>query len=260
MACEENLVSIALSETQQGYKYSWSMGDGQVYGLVGQDSLLKHKYSEVGCYDISAEFLTAFDCPAEINFPCAVQVLQQPRASFSNDPDYPSSTNPFVQFQNRSMDAETWTWYLDNRVEENTELYKHKFSDAQSVYDVELVAISSDGCTDTLKKQLGFVEETVVYWPSSFTPNGDGVNDFFRIEGEFISLRDFELLIYDRWGHQVFGSNNPTKAWDGSNPNGKIHAAGIYTFQLRYRNHLGELKVLYENVTISKTGKDVGLR
>jgi gliding motility-associated-like protein len=260
-ACEENLVSIALSETQKGYKYSWSMGDGQIYGMVGQDSVLNHKYSEVGCFDISAEFLTAFDCQAEINFPCAVQVLEQPEASFTNIPDNPSNVSPFIQFQNTTVGAETWTWYLDNRIEENIEILDHEFSDIQGVYNVELVATSQDGCTDTAQKTLHFIEETTIYWPSSFSPNNDGVNDVFKIEGEFISLKDFELLIYDRWGQQVFGSTNPTAVWDGKHPNGySTHVAGIYAIQLRYRNHLGELVVIFDEVTISKAGNKVGLR
>jgi gliding motility-associated-like protein len=126
---------------------------------------------------------------------------------------------------------------------------------------VELVATSQDGCTDTAQKTLHFIEETTIYWPSSFSPNNDGVNDVFKIEGEFISLKDFELLIYDRWGQQVFGSTNPTAVWDGKHPNGySTHVAGIYAIQLRYRNHLGELVVIFDEVTISKAGNKVGLR
>ena len=70
-------------------------------------------------------------------------------------------------------------------------------------------AVSEDGCTDTLKKQLLFEDQTTIYWPTSFSPNGDNLNDVFKIEGDFIGLTDFELVIYDRWGHQVFRSNNP---------------------------------------------------
>ena len=260
-ACAENLVSIELTETQGGYKYTWNMGDGQAYSSVGHDSVLNHKYSEVGCFDITASFLTAFNCPASINFPCAVRVLEQPNANFVNDPKNPSTINPIVYFQNTSSSAIQWTWYLDNRVEENIEIFSHEFSEVQSVYDVELIAISEDGCTDTLKKQLSFINETTIYWPTSFTPNGDGINDVFKIEGEAIGLTDFELTIFDRWGHQVFKSNNPNTAWDGKNPNGNaIHTSGVYAFQLRYRNHLGELKVFYDDVTISMAGKKVGLR
>ena len=139
VACAENLVNIQLSELYGGYKYSWNMGDGETYGSLGIDSVLNHKYNEVGCYDISVDFLTDFNCPASASFPCAVQVLEQPIAHFIHAPDNPSNVNPFVQFQNASTGASDWVWYLDNRVEENTELFDHEFSDAQSVYDVELV-------------------------------------------------------------------------------------------------------------------------
>ena len=46
-----------------------------------------------------------------------------------------------------------------------------------------------------------------------FTPNGDGVNDYFQGYGTFV--KDYELLIFNRWGVQVFKSNSYDVPWDG---------------------------------------------
>ena len=55
------------------------------------------------------------------------------------------------------------------------------------------------------------------------------LNDEFGIEGESIRFEDFELIIYDRWGHQVFGSTRPDRKWDGVNMDGDILPAGVYS-------------------------------
>lgn len=54
-----------------------------------------------------------------------------------------------------------------------------------------------------------------VYFPTAFTPNGDGINDTFGPLGSISSLSDYELRIYNRWGELVFYSTDPYKTWDG---------------------------------------------
>ncbi len=50
--------------------------------------------------------------------------------------------------------------------------------------------------------------------PNSFTPNGDGVNDVFRIPpGVQLQLKSFS--IYDRWGNRIFTTSDAAKVWDG---------------------------------------------
>lgn len=56
------------------------------------------------------------------------------------------------------------------------------------------------------------------YWaPTAFTPNGDGRDDYFYIHGQFA---DFDFGVYNRWGEQIFHTNNLTQGWDGTRQNG----------------------------------------
>lgn len=70
---------------------------------------------------------------------------------------------------------------------------------------------------------------------SGFTPNGDGVNDQWIIDGiEY--LGDNEVLIYDRWGGQVWeGQNydNSAIVWDGSHSDGRNLPSGTYFYIVR---------------------------
>ena len=66
--------------------------------------------------------------------------------------------------------------------------------------------------------------------PNVFTPNGDGVNDEFRVAHR--SLKEFHCEIYNRWGKLVYQWDDPNKGWDGT-INGKPAAEGAYFYVIR---------------------------
>ncbi|MFZ4520648.1 MAG: gliding motility-associated C-terminal domain-containing protein [Bacteroidales bacterium] len=59
-----------------------------------------------------------------------------------------------------------------------------------------------------------FVKVFEYFIPNAFSPNGDGVNDFFRVTGLYKNIT-FNMVIYDRWGQLVFESDDVDKGWDG---------------------------------------------
>ncbi|MEO6189563.1 MAG: gliding motility-associated C-terminal domain-containing protein, partial [Saprospiraceae bacterium] len=72
-----------------------------------------------------------------------------------------------------------------------------------------------------------------IWWPSVFSPNQDGQNDYFNLYGKHI--KNIKLLnIFDRWGNQVYSNSNlqasnPNQGWDG-NFRGIRALPGVYTF------------------------------
>jgi gliding motility-associated-like protein len=68
--------------------------------------------------------------------------------------------------------------------------------------------------------------------PDAFSPNGDGINDFFYIQQNGIS--DFEFVIFDRWGGIVYKTDNPDFKWDGTS-SGNILSSGNYLYSTRYK-------------------------
>lgn len=54
-----------------------------------------------------------------------------------------------------------------------------------------------------------------VYFPSAFTPNGDGRNDVFRVLGGSSMLRNYRLSVFNRWGQKIFETADPSKGWTG---------------------------------------------
>ena len=54
-----------------------------------------------------------------------------------------------------------------------------------------------------------------IFYPTAFTPNGDGRNDVFR-PLLFNKVNKYEFIIYNRWGQLIFSSRTPGKGWDGT--------------------------------------------
>ncbi|MEO8820096.1 MAG: gliding motility-associated C-terminal domain-containing protein [Ginsengibacter sp.] len=53
-----------------------------------------------------------------------------------------------------------------------------------------------------------------IMMPTAFTPNGDGMNDIFRVKHSF-PVKQFYMIIYDRWGEKVFETDNINNGWNG---------------------------------------------
>lgn len=120
--------------------------------------------------------------------------------------------------------ALTYQWAIGG----NTQEQVVEAEDGAYVYS----GIDANGCafSDSIVVRT-FDPETYVYIPNAFTPNGDGVNDLFSpsVLGERVS----ELLIFDRWGEQLYASAGSVAAWDGSY-NGQQAVNDIYVYRIRY--------------------------
>ncbi len=71
------------------------------------------------------------------------------------------------------------------------------------------------------------VSESKLELPNVFTPNGDGINDVFRVKEGYQSIVKFEAAIFNRWGRKLYEWNDPAGGWDG-NFKGSPAPAGAY--------------------------------
>jgi gliding motility-associated-like protein len=97
---------------------------------------------------------------------------------------------------------------------------------------------NAEGCSVTKNIVVNFQQCAAcqLYLPTAFTPNGDGLNDVFRVKTICARVDDFHLIIYNRWGQPVFESSNIDKGWDGayhSNP----MPTGTYVYVIRYKKY-----------------------
>jgi len=68
-------------------------------------------------------------------------------------------------------------------------------------------------------------------FPNAFTPNGDGLNDYFHVITNAV-FEVFSLKIYDRWGNLVFETKNSKDKWDGTYK-GHASESGNYFFLVK---------------------------
>jgi gliding motility-associated-like protein len=99
-------------------------------------------------------------------------------------------------------------------------------------------ALKEDACapspdqTITMEFRVRVPDYTTFVPPNIFTPNGDGLNDFFEIPGmpADVCTSSFQhIKIFNRWGKEVFVSNENNFKWDGKGVND-----GVYFYVIDY--------------------------
>jgi gliding motility-associated-like protein len=113
--------------------------------------------------------------------------------------------------------------------------------------EADLTFQSNLGC-DSLVYLI--LKEYDVYIPNAFSPNGDGINDEFRIYGseQFVQVQG--LQIFDRWGTQVYQqTEGETFEWDGIGPNGQPEP-GVYVYAVEVTLKDGKRKMLTGDLSV----------
>lgn len=89
--------------------------------------------------------------------------------------------------------------------------------------------------------------EGVVFLPTGFTPNEDGVNDVLYMRSNFIT--EIYFTIYDRWGEKLFESNDIKIGWDGTYKGKKLDQ-GVYGYYMTFKCNNGAESFKKGNITL----------
>jgi gliding motility-associated-like protein len=119
-----------------------------------------------------------------------------------------------------------------------------------------LILSDDQGCTYSagtlIEVRDPHIEQPIqrIYFPTAFSPNGDGINDTWQIMG----LEEQHLLhieIYDRWGGLVYACQGSSSlcAWDG-HFRGRLVDPGVYTWQVAVINTEGQSSHFQGEVTV----------
>ncbi len=88
-----------------------------------------------------------------------------------------------------------------------------------------------------------------VFIPNAFTPNGDGNNDVFRVGTIRKMLNVQEFRVFNRWGKEVFSTNDIHQGWDGTYK-GVPQDPGVYHYMIRVAYPNGKVQFLKGDVTL----------
>ncbi|MBP6515544.1 MAG: gliding motility-associated C-terminal domain-containing protein [Chitinophagales bacterium] len=113
-----------------------------------------------------------------------------------------------------------------------------------------LFVISDYGCTNYDSVRIIVEPKTQVLLPTGFSPNGDGVNDIFRIMQPTLNLKTLlEFSVYNRWGEKVFSTADVSEGWNGTFK-GVAQEMSVYVWYLIGKTYDGETVYKKGNVTL----------
>jgi gliding motility-associated-like protein len=124
---------------------------------------------------------------------------------------------------------------------------------------VTVLITDADGCTYELATELLLTEDSLIidrlYVPNVFSPNGDGVNDFWRMYSDLDNTYVHELAIFDRWGTQMMGKYDfdldSFEGWDGTFKGRSVRPA-VYAFVSKLTLGDGQEVYVKGNITLIK--------
>lgn len=186
---------------------------------------------------VSPATTTTYSVVVDDNGTCAadtvsitLHVVTSPAALFSYAT---SACESSVVFANGSSGGFTYLWDFGDNTTDTVSNPTHEFP-GPGDYTVMLILNPNTGCSDTMEMQIPFVgsEAGDVFIPNAFTPNGDMLNEDFRLFGPVECFYE-HLLIFDRWGELIFETKYPgTVFWDGRIKN-RLVQQDVYVYRLR---------------------------
>lgn len=153
-----------------------------------------------------------------------------------------------VLFVDNSRNANSWYWNLGNG--NSSTLKNPPFQDylqSNNPYPITLT-ISDSICTLSLTKNLTVQSLCSIIMPNAFTPNGDGINDYFGPLQTGLA-NDMKLLIYNRYGQLIFQSQPNMVKWFGT-MNEKKQPPGLYSWRLMYTDKLSGKTILQKGTVL----------
>jgi gliding motility-associated-like protein len=111
------------------------------------------------------------------------------------------------------------------------------YSNGEFCYVVE--AIEQQGnpnffVDSSRSNEICLKQEPIIFIPNAFHPGGI-FNENFYPSNAFVSVKEYSLDIYNRWGENIFHTNDPREGWSGTS-NGTYAPEGVYVYRLRAKN------------------------
>jgi gliding motility-associated-like protein len=247
-------LSATLTGTSDGINdiFTWDdrnpLGQGNPFPVVFQDS---------GKYPITLVVLNPLTgCSKSLTKLDYIEVFPQPIASFYANPSSASILDPNIDFVNTSQGAVSYMWDFGDPAAINGTNYStithpsHLYT-YTGEYAVNLKATSSKGCVDIARIIVEIKPDFALYIPNAFTPDENGKNDMFQPMGVGINEDNYRMDIFDRWGENIFTSNNFRKGWDGSvKGSSKMAPQGVYIYKIQVVDTQGGKHPYVGHVTV----------
>lgn len=246
LVCYPGLFKLGLSDlADSNYLFTWSLSDNRVF----QGPAPTISISKAGNLAVKLNIASPSGCKKDKDFGTIIKVAEKPKAAFTANETQFTLKDPTIFLKNESVNANKYLWNFGD-IKTSEEINPSHTYDKSGNYRILLQAFSANGCGDSAILAIRVGENTDFFIPNIFTPNGDGLNDIFKPELGKNSITAFSMTVFNRWGMEVFNSNDPNIGWDGSNRKGKSAPTGVYVYQILFSAESEATKLVKGSVTL----------
>ena len=221
--------------------------------LEGQNVLinsLKINRLEKGQYDYNliADYK---GCTDTISYK-GIIVNPSPIAYFDVNPKLIFADDPIVNYTDLTISDDSYNsnWSFEGKIDSG--YYKDdiiiKYASTLTTYTTTLKTVTPSGCEDEHSEVIEILPSRELYIPTAFTPNGKGPSNNEKFTVVSTVSGDYNMVILNRWGEEVFRSNDIQNSWDGTY-NNKPCKPGAYTYQIKV-NRIDGFNKEYSGVVV----------
>lgn len=233
--CGTTSVSFANNSTgSAGLGFNWNFGDPTTLADTSHATTPSYNYPGTGSYSVSLVAFVTNKPLCNDTVTTVVSISNAFKASFTFTPV--ACSNNLVKFegvvQNPPGTTPEWYWNFGDGDTSSAQNPSHNYPSGGNFQVTLITQIpNSIDCVDTLTSQtINVITNPEIYIPNTFTPNGDGYNDIFRVRGPHYAI--FYFAVYNRWGQLVYETEDPTQGWDGMFK-GKMADPGVFGYYMK---------------------------
>jgi gliding motility-associated-like protein len=235
--CQGECISPEILELNDPSQVSWS--------IDGMPTEIPICNAAVGDHELSASVSFAQNCVQEVEYSGIIQVEAPPIISLTTNVNYEDEVlEYFVSVEENSEVA----------VFVNDIFYSNELSGTLQLYlneniTIKAIALSNLGCTSVAVVENNIEMNPTFYIPNVFSPNDDGINDVWKVIGSTNNLRLFSCSIFNRWGQEVFSSNDINDVWTGGYKE-YYCPDGVYFYQIKAGQSPSSTKIFSGHITL----------
>jgi gliding motility-associated-like protein len=233
--CEGTTIDF-VAEKQNNIDYLWSFDDGN----YSKNENPSHLFTSPGSYNISLIVRSKIDNSIMTRSNDQLLIVHsKPNVEFEWEMNEENGI-PYASFINLTDKGTSWSWNFGDGAISIEKDPDHTYR-KKGQYLVTLTASNSEGCSNTINQDILINEDYNLLAPNSFTPNGDGINDYFlpaalnRLNGSFT------MTVYSQTEGLIYDTKNINQPWDGTNQKaGTKCTEGSYVWVVKLTNEKGQ--------------------